>query len=610
MAAFLVAVAAPVLVPAEELTSVDSATVPRANVQGKKLIRWGAELTQKTLASEVPGKVEAWQDAGYDGLCFNISSHKDGSEPKALYEAQMFFRWWSLITRTREEFAPDIEAFKSVEDWGRLTDNFLLTAVRPLYTQAETDAGKERCPDWFKDEDFEIVLANARLAASVAREIGFKGIVFDVEAYGWAAKGAWSNPWSYPGYKSGWYKECGHQEPLPFAEVAAKVRERGTQYAQTLSEAYPNIVLLVAAGLYECAWTNCAQTGNRLAESGMGLWPAFVDGVLMGLGEEALLVALSESTYIMSQYRDLVTARNMAKEQALVVSSVPELARRRISFAAGLWTDAAYGRTGGFSNTDVSANHRNPEWHEHATANALAASDHYAWHYGEASYFLRWGEGYPFAPDFDKEYEEPPALIREYWQANVNGHQPHDLDWAPEPTFDTTDYAEFDADAARRNEAFWGAKEKEGYEVALELPEYWRFLYDQEVLGRCRPYPSFVNAWAGHSWFQVSSRKCWQSQGMRVNGYAWYGTAFEVPADLDVESQELFLTFSVYGSGAVNIYLNGGWIGYLPKDPMIDVTKKLKPGEKNILVLGFLNKTGPGGLAGDVKIMSREKSKE
>ena len=597
-------------VTAQDLSPVGGGAVPRANVQGKKLIRWAAELTNKTLASEVPGKVGAWQEAGYDGLCLNISSHRDGSDPEALHKAQMFFRWWNLTKRTRDEFAPDIEAFKSIENWGRLTDNFLLTAVRPLYTEVEQKEGKERCPDWFSDEDFEIVLSNAHLAASIAKELGFKGIVFDVEAYAWAAKGPWSSPWSYPGYETEWHKALGHETALPFAQVADKVRQRGREYAEALSDEFPDIVLLVAPGLYECAWTNCAQTGRGLAESGTGLWPAFVDGVLLGLSEKATLVSLSEATYVMSQYRDLLTARNMAREQALVVSSVPELARRRISFAVGLWTDVAYGRTGGFSNTDASANQRNPDRHEHATANALAVSDHYAWHYGEASYFLVWGEGYPFDPGFDKEYDAPPPLIRQYWEANVNAHEPHDLDWAPEPAFDTADYTQFDEDAALRNKAFWEQKQREGYKVALELPEYWRFLYDQEVLGRLRPYPQFLNAWAGHSWFQVSSGKCWQSQGIRVNGYAWYGTTFDVPADLDVESQELFLTFSAYGSGAVNIYLNGGWIGYLPKHPMIDVTAKVKPGEENVIVLGFLNKTGPGGLAGDVKIMSREKSNE
>ena len=116
---------------AAELPPPQGGQAPVSRVSGKKLIRWAAELTNKTRASEVPEKVSAWQDSGYDGLCFSIVSHRKGAENDALH-AGMFFRWWNLTRRTRAEFAPEIAAFKSVEDWGRLTDNFLLTAVRPL----------------------------------------------------------------------------------------------------------------------------------------------------------------------------------------------------------------------------------------------------------------------------------------------------------------------------------------------------------------------------------------------------------------------------------------------------------------------------------------------
>ena len=584
-------------VMAETPSATQGGPVPQANVAGKKLIRWAAELTAKTSALDVPAKVKGWQESGYDGLCFSISSHADGSARDVLLSAaksSMFFRWWCLVKRTREEFVPEIEAFKSA-DWGRLTDNFILTQVRPF---------DGRCPDWFNDKDFEIILSNARLVARIAREIGFKGIVLDTEEYAFAAKGPWSYPWSYSLYRSDWYASCGHAEPLPFVEVAAKVRERGRQYAQALSEEFPDIVLLVAAGFYEYPWQSCNRTGEGLSEVSMGLFPAFVDGVLVGLSDEALLVSLNEKTYVMSEYGDMVKMRNIAKEQALVLSTVPELARRRISFAAGLWTDRAPGGGGFFSNTDPEANHRNPRQHEHATANALAVSDHYAWHYGEGSYFLRWGEARnPFVADFDKEYDEPPALIREYWRANERGHLPHDLSWAPEPDFDRSDYGEFDADAARRNNAFWTRKEKEGYEVALKLPEHWKFLYDPQHKGR-------TENWDRLGWLEVSAKKCWQSQGIPVNGRAWYEATFDVPANLDAASHELFLTLSVGGSGAVDIYLNDVWIGYWPKNPMIDVTTKLRRGEKNTLALNFLNKTGPGGLAGDVKILARKKGQD
>ena len=96
----------------ETLSPTEGGRVPASNLQRKKLIRWAAELTDKTLASEVPGKVKVWKESGYDGLCFNMSSHASGSTQEELLSLanRMFFRWWCLTRRSREEFAPEIEA--------------------------------------------------------------------------------------------------------------------------------------------------------------------------------------------------------------------------------------------------------------------------------------------------------------------------------------------------------------------------------------------------------------------------------------------------------------------------------------------------------------------
>ena len=49
----------------------------------------------------------------------------------------------------------------------------------------------------FSDEDWNILLANVRLQARVARECGFKGILLDTEQYvGHHARGAWHLPFN------------------------------------------------------------------------------------------------------------------------------------------------------------------------------------------------------------------------------------------------------------------------------------------------------------------------------------------------------------------------------------------------------------------------------
>ena len=568
-----------------------NAPVPVSNVAGKKLIRVAQELIYHTPASDVPAKVRAWQETGYDGLCFSLRIDPAALEQPPADDAalNMLWRWWDVDERRREEFERDIKAFKSVKDWGRLTDNFLWMA---------SHVEGHKPPDWFSDEDWEVVLANARLGARIAKEAGFKGIFFDSEGYGGGAQGVWRQPWDYALYARSdyvWEKEK-RSAPRPFDEVAPIVRRRGRQWAEALSAEYPDLVLGML-GLYENAWGGLVSDPSfdgDLAKCPVGLWPAFIDGVLEGLDDRAMLVSFCGATYLDSQYRNLLVWRDFTKEQALVVSSVPELARRRISFAAGIWTDAGYG--GGavrFHDDDARANQRDPDRHKHAVHNTLAASDHYAWQWGE------WGK----SGESNFTTTDPTPLMRQYWQANVNAHQPQDLMWEPDPHHDDADYDKADAEAREKDDAFWKEMRKQGYTVAAALPEYWKFRLDLEMAVRFRNYmkPEYNDS----SWFKIKCTSCWQSQGFRANEIGLYRVKFSAPADLDPEKQEIVLAFSAMGSGTGHVYLNGAWISYLVN--VVDVSKLIKAAESNHVGIVFDNKSGPGGLMGHVKLLVRDR---
>ena len=575
-------VMSPVLVAAE-------APVPISNVAGKKLIRVAQELVDRTPATDVPGKVRAWQETGYDGLCFSLRIDPAALEQPPADDAalNMVWRWWDVDERRPEEFGRDVAAFKSVTDWGRLTDNFLWVA---------SHVEGHKPPDWASDADWDTVLANTRLAARLAKEIGFRGILFDPEGYGGGAHGVWRQPWDYSLYaRSDYIWEAEKRSaPRPFDEVTAMVRRRGREWAQALSEEYPDIVL-AAIGLYEGAWgwlaSNPSFDGD-LAKCPVGLWPAFIDGLLEGLDERASLVSFCGATYLDSQYRSFLVFRDYTKEQSLLLSSVPDLARRRITFAAGIWTDAGYGYPR-FSTTDERFNQRNPERHKHAVHNALAASDRYAWQWGE------WGK------DGESNFmtTEPTPLMRRYWQGNVDAHAPMDLLWEVEPYHDHADYTTADAEAAAKDVALWPALQKQGYSVVATLPEYWKFRFDPGLKVRFSNWtsPSCDDA----SWFTIKCTRCWQSEGTHANGPGVYRVVFDAPAGLDPETQEIVLAFGGMGSGEAHLYLNGGWISYLQQ--VLDVSKTIKPGESNHIGIVFRNQTGPGGLMGRVKLLVRDR---
>jgi hypothetical protein len=567
------------------LSGVSSAdgVPPASNVAGKKLIRVAQELSYRTCAQDVPAKVTIWQETGYDGLCFTLFRSPARLADGTLNQANnMMFQWWGSRPVEVEDFGPEIEAFKSVQDWGRLTDNFLWTA-------GHVDG---KAPDWFSDQDWARVLHNAGIAARLAKDLRFKGILFDMESYG-GAHGVWRHPWDYPLYAKSDYRDGGEAAPRPYAEVAGKVRQRGAEWARAMTAVYPDMVLLVIAGLYECAWEEAVAAGKDLSETSTGLYAPFVDGILLGLGPDATLVSGSESTYLDSQYRDMLMVRDRCLNQSLGVSTEPALARKRITFAAGIWTDAGYGATGRFSNTDPRANQRSPEMHKHAVHNALAASDRYAWQWGE------WGA----AGESNFLTTEPTPLLREYWKANLEGHQSQDLLWEPAGYADLTDYAPTAAALAQAEAEFWAAREKDGWKVAVALPEIWKFRFDPELKVRYAAWnrPTFDDS----SWYPIKTTAYWQTQGTRANGPGVYRIHFDVPATVDPTTSSVVMAFGGLGSGAGHVYVNGAWIDWLKS--MVEVTAAVKPGGSNQMTVICQNRQGPGGLAGRVKLLVRPK---
>ena len=563
--------------------------IPKSNVEGKKLIAVTQALASGLIPlKELPGMINVLQKSGYDGFTVCISTD---TVPDKRTKPLMQWRWWNIDKRSYSEFKGSIEILKSIKDWGRLTDNFLWMSshVEGLTT-----------PDWFNDNDWDILLANAELGARIAKEIGFKGITFDTEQYGGGPEGIWRQPWDYPMYASGNYKkEKGRKTPRSFAEVVEKVRQRGQQWAQALSKGYPDIVLAMLPGLYHTSWVVAqnSQYGGILEKSTHALSAAFSDGILLGLDERAMLVCFDESSYLDSQYRNLLTFRDIAIEQSLVMSAVPDLARKRLRYASGLWIDAGGYTAKRFSITDVRVNQRDPERHKHATHNALAVSDHYAWHWNQSA-----GGGDDHSSFITAD---PTPLMRQYWQANIDAHKPMDLRWEPQPHHNMTDYTQADAKAAKANTEFWVKMKKQGYKVAIELPEYWKFRLDTEML--CR----FHNYWSvdydDSSWNIIKSAPCLQSQGFRAHDIGLYRIKFDAPADLDGEKQQILLAFGSLSSGTSHLWFNGTWVQGL--NSLVDVSKRIVPGESNQVGLFFLNKEGPGGLMGDVKLLISDRAK-
>ncbi len=167
---------------------------------GKKIVEYGWDVPTPEYLKANIASMEKWP---FDGLVFRINSGSIGSsfDTKPWPEDKL------------KVLEADLKAIK----WSKYKYNFLC-----LY--AASDFGM----NWFDDEQWKIVLSNARASARLAKAAKCVGIVFDPEPYG---KDPWSHPGDYPN--------------RPFEEVAKQARMRGKQWIQALQEKWPNMHLLL-----------------------------------------------------------------------------------------------------------------------------------------------------------------------------------------------------------------------------------------------------------------------------------------------------------------------------------------------------------------------------
>ncbi len=153
------------------------------------------------------------------------------------------------ILLTKEDLKEWVEVFSNY-GFKKLTDNFFGVTTAQFGD------------DWFDDATWKKVLNNHQMIAWMAKECGFKGIVFDAEPYNTTC-----SPFAYR-----------NNSRHSFAETEAKVRERGREYAKALTEVYPDITIFYFV-LIDFYFKN-ANSPQNAHVSRMALYPAFWNGML------------------------------------------------------------------------------------------------------------------------------------------------------------------------------------------------------------------------------------------------------------------------------------------------------------------------------------------
>ena len=100
----------------------------------------------------------------FDGIVVPVVGQRFDGSPMALNNVHASEKW------ERAWFQPEIDRLRACK-FQRLTDNFVLVNANPGNV------------DWFDDAGWENIVDHWRTAAWVARQSGFKGILFDPEPY-------------------------------------------------------------------------------------------------------------------------------------------------------------------------------------------------------------------------------------------------------------------------------------------------------------------------------------------------------------------------------------------------------------------------------------------
>lgn len=292
--------------------------------------------------------IEAMERTPFDGCVF----HAAAVSPAGAVEN---FTWlgWGKRTFTRAELQGAIDDLRATP-FRRFTENFLRFNTTPADL------------DWF--DDFGAVLANARLAAEVAREGNCRGILFDVEEY------------------QGRLFTYAHQRDAKtrsWDEYAAQARGRGRAVMEAFQEGFPGLTVLLTFGHSYALIRSERLGGKPLAEVDYGLLAPFLDGLVDAAKGSTRLVDGHEPSY---GYReaarfDEALARIRDKVPATVAAD-PEAYRRAVTAGFGLWMDYIW-PTHGWDTADPSRNYFTPEAFEASLRAALERADRYVWIYTE-----------------------------------------------------------------------------------------------------------------------------------------------------------------------------------------------------------------------------------
>ncbi len=212
-----------------------------AAAQAKRLIEFGWDEPDTAF---LRAHISEMAKTPFDGCVFHAQYERtNGGKGSFTWEA------WGPQVFTEPDLKSAIADLRQTQ-FGRFNQNFLRFNTTPARM------------DWF--EDYTAVIANAELAARVARLGRCPGILFDIEQY----DGPLFN-----------YRKQRDAKTKSWEIYAAQVRLRGREVMRAFQRGYPGLRAFLTFG-YSLPWTESSAGKGPLADCSYGLLVPFLDGMV------------------------------------------------------------------------------------------------------------------------------------------------------------------------------------------------------------------------------------------------------------------------------------------------------------------------------------------
>jgi len=339
----------------------------------KKLIEFGWDEPDTAFMKQHIAEMEK---TPFDGCVFHVEYGKpNGGRGSFMWEC------WDTRSFSAEDLSAALEDLKATK-FTRFTENFL---------RFNTSPGKI---DWF--DDFSAIVNNAKLAAQVAKGGGVKGVLFDIEQYG------------FPLFN---YRKQRDASTKSWDDYAAQVRKRGREVMAAFQDGFPDLTVFLTFG-YSLPWAQSGAGKKPLPDCDYGMMAPFMDGLLEAVKGKTRVVDGYELAYSYKDPAQFDKAYGTMRTNLLPIVINPQKYQQVFSMGFGLWLDNNW-RKHGWDTNDFSKNFFTPEVFEASLRKALQTADEYVWIYSETP---RWWSKADGTVKLPAAYE---TAIRRARQKNV-----------------------------------------------------------------------------------------------------------------------------------------------------------------------------------------------